>query len=394
MPAVAPSSTRAGGAAALSILTEPSEFGGSLADLAAARGAVAIPLLRKDFIVDEVQLLEARVSGASAVLLIARALLPDASSRWRAGARSWSRRAARVRDEPELERALGVPEGVIGVNNRNLETLRLDDTVSERLLRLIPGTRIAVYESGVRDVDGVRRAAALGAGRCSSGRRCRSPMRLRRRCARSSACHGARVAEVKFCGLTRPADAAFGSALGAAFVGAVFAGGPAGSRRRRPARCSRRRRAPARRGVSGSSGRRAWRRFWRSPGRPARMSCNCTAPRTPATVSELRRNFGGEVWRVLRVSDATRELDLPVAAEDVDAVVVDAFAEDQLGGTGCRSTGIRWPRRSSARDAHPGWCWPAGCGRRMSGGRSELVAPDVVDVSSGVESAPGSRTRH
>ena len=153
-----------GGAAALSILTEPSEFGGSLADLAAARGAVAIPLLRKDFIVDEVQLLEARVSGASAVLLIARALPPGRFVALAGEARALGLDVLlEVRDEPELERALGVPEGVIGVNNRNLETLRLDDTVSERLLRLIPGTRLAVYESGVGDVDGVRRAAALGA---------------------------------------------------------------------------------------------------------------------------------------------------------------------------------------------------------------------------------------
>ena len=153
-----------GGAAALSILTEPSEFGGSLADLDAARSCVAIPLLRKDFIVDEIQLLEARVTGASAVLLIARALPAGRFVELTHEARSLGLDVLlEVRDERELERALAVPEGVIGVNNRNLESLQLDDAVSERLLRLIPGTRIAVYESGVRDVDGVRRAAALGA---------------------------------------------------------------------------------------------------------------------------------------------------------------------------------------------------------------------------------------
>jgi indole-3-glycerol phosphate synthase len=154
----------AGGAAALSILTEPSEFGGSLEDLADARRSVLLPLIRKDFIVDEVQLLEARVAGASAVLLIARALPPERFFALAAAARSLSLDVLlEVRDEHELERALGVPGGVIGVNNRNLETLRVDDAVSERLLRLVPPDRIAVYESGVRSAEDVRRAAALGA---------------------------------------------------------------------------------------------------------------------------------------------------------------------------------------------------------------------------------------
>lgn len=153
-----------GGASALSVLTEPSEFGGSLDDLAAARSRVTIPLLRKDFIVAEVQLLEARLCGASAVLLIARALPPDRFFTLAAAARSVGLELLlEVRDEAELERALGVPDGVIGVNNRNLETLAIDDSVSERLLRLVPPGRTAVYESGVKDVDGVRRAAALGA---------------------------------------------------------------------------------------------------------------------------------------------------------------------------------------------------------------------------------------
>lgn len=153
-----------GGAAALSILTEPSEFGGSLDDLADARSRVDIPLLRKDFIVDEVQLLEARLAGASAVLLIARALRADRFFALAAAARSIGLDLLlEVRDEAELERALGVPDGVVGVNNRNLETLAIDDRVSERLLRLVPPERTAVYESGIQDVDGVRRAAALGA---------------------------------------------------------------------------------------------------------------------------------------------------------------------------------------------------------------------------------------
>ena len=153
-----------GGAAALSILTEPTEFGGSLDDLMAAHATVGVPLLRKDFLVDEVQLLEARVAGASAVLLIARAHPAPRFFALAAAARDVGLDVLlEVRDEAELERALGVPGAVIGVNNRNLETLAVDDAVSERLLRLVPPERVAVYESGVRDNAGVRRAAALGA---------------------------------------------------------------------------------------------------------------------------------------------------------------------------------------------------------------------------------------
>jgi indole-3-glycerol phosphate synthase len=138
-----------GGAAALSVLTEPTRFGGSLDDLRGAHAVVSAPLLRKDFIVDRIQLLEARIAGASAVLLIARALGLDV--------------LLEVRTERELDGALRVSRGVIGINNRNLETLAIDDAVSERLLPLVPADRIAVYESGITDRAGVERAGSLGA---------------------------------------------------------------------------------------------------------------------------------------------------------------------------------------------------------------------------------------
>jgi indole-3-glycerol phosphate synthase len=153
-----------GGAAALSILTEPDEFGGSLDDLTAARAVVSVPLLRKDFIVDEIQVIEARAYGASAVLLIARALAPASLRALAAAAVDLGLGVlVEVRDEAELDRALAVDRAVVGVNNRNLETLRIDDAVSERLLRRIPANRVAVYESGITGVAGVTRAAALGA---------------------------------------------------------------------------------------------------------------------------------------------------------------------------------------------------------------------------------------
>ena len=160
------------GASALSVLTESTRFGGSLDDLHAVRQAMlratrpigGAPLLRKDFIVDRLQLLQARAAGASAALLIARALRPGQMEALASDARAIGLEVLlEVRDEDELERALSVEPAVVGVNNRNLETLVIDDAVSARLLPMIPRGRVAVFESGIADRGGVERAAACGA---------------------------------------------------------------------------------------------------------------------------------------------------------------------------------------------------------------------------------------
>lgn len=153
-----------GGAAALSILTEPSRFGGSLADLRDAHTAVPVPLLRKDFITDEVQLLEARVYGASAALLIARALSPnELAALARAAVSLGLTPLIEVRDERELERALRVPEAVVGVNNRDLETLVIHPDTGARIIPQVPPDRVAIFESGITGPDGVQVAADAGA---------------------------------------------------------------------------------------------------------------------------------------------------------------------------------------------------------------------------------------
>lgn len=153
-----------GGAAALSILTEPSRFGGSLADLRDAGAAVDVPLLRKDFITDEIQLLEARAFGAAAALLIARALEPARLADLGAAALALGLTPlVEIRDEAELARAVAVPGAVIGVNNRDLETLVIEPEVAARMIPLVPADRVAVYESGITDPAGVAVAAALGA---------------------------------------------------------------------------------------------------------------------------------------------------------------------------------------------------------------------------------------
>jgi indole-3-glycerol phosphate synthase len=154
----------AGGAAAISVLTEPAHFGGSLDDLAEAGAAVAIPLLRKDFVVHRTQLLEARVAGAAAVLLIARALEPAQLDELAAQARALGLEPfVEIRDEMELRRAVAANAPVIGVNQRDLETLEVHPEIAARLLPLVPPDRVAVGESGVRDREDVVRAAGWGA---------------------------------------------------------------------------------------------------------------------------------------------------------------------------------------------------------------------------------------
>lgn len=154
----------AGGAAALSILTEPTRFGGTLDDLQQVGAAVGIPRLRKDFIVDDTQLFEARAAGASAALLIARALPDDRLAALAATARAVGLEPlVEVRDEAELASALAAGAQVIGVNNRDLETLIIDPAVGARVVAQIPRDRVAVYESGVADRAGVEAAARAGA---------------------------------------------------------------------------------------------------------------------------------------------------------------------------------------------------------------------------------------
>jgi indole-3-glycerol phosphate synthase len=154
----------AGGAAAISVLTEPERFGGSLDDLREVSGTVPVPVLRKDFIVDPLQLFEARALGASAALLIARALSPRQLIALVAAARGAGiEPLVEIRDERELDHALAAGARVIGVNNRNLETLEVDPGTAARVIPLIPSGIVAVAESGVTTRRDAEAAAAIGA---------------------------------------------------------------------------------------------------------------------------------------------------------------------------------------------------------------------------------------
>lgn len=153
-----------GGAAAISVLTEPSRFGGSVEDLREVADAVEVPVLRKDFIVHEVQILETRALGASAVLLIARALPPAALDALVRAAREYGiEPLVEVRSRAELERAVGSGATLIGVNARDLETLAIDEAVPLELLGRVPREATAVAESGIRGRAAVETLARAGA---------------------------------------------------------------------------------------------------------------------------------------------------------------------------------------------------------------------------------------
>jgi indole-3-glycerol phosphate synthase len=152
-----------GGAAALSVLTDEPFFGGGLDDLRAARAAVTIPVLRKDFMVDRYQVAEARAAGADAILLIVAALSDEAIAMLLQAAGDYGVDAlVEAHDQAEVRRAVALGARVIGVNNRDLKTFTMDRDLAIRLRPLVPPDRVMVAESGIRDAADVRALGAAG----------------------------------------------------------------------------------------------------------------------------------------------------------------------------------------------------------------------------------------
>jgi indole-3-glycerol phosphate synthase len=151
------------GAAAISVLTESRYFQGGLGDLTAVRESVRLPLLRKDFIFDEYQVYETAAAGADALLLIAAIL----TSKQLAGLLELSHRLGlaclvEVHDEGEAEKALQSGAEIIGINNRDLKTFKVDIETTHRLRPLVPRDRIVVSESGISSPDAVQKLKAWG----------------------------------------------------------------------------------------------------------------------------------------------------------------------------------------------------------------------------------------
>ncbi|MCW5980895.1 MAG: indole-3-glycerol phosphate synthase TrpC [Bryobacteraceae bacterium] len=148
----------AGGAAALSVLTDAEFFQGSLADLETARGAATLPALRKDFTIHELHVIEAAAHGADAILLIAAILTRSEIRRFRELAGEFGMAAlVEAHDAGEVREALASGAGIVGVNNRNLHTFEVRLDTSLRLAREIPPDILKVSESGIRSRDDISR---------------------------------------------------------------------------------------------------------------------------------------------------------------------------------------------------------------------------------------------
>jgi indole-3-glycerol phosphate synthase len=166
-PAAIAKSYAEGGASAISVLTDKQYFDGDLAFLKLARSAVTLPLLRKDFVIDPIQVAEARMAGADAVLLIAAAFQPGGDVRLSdctMFASGYGIDAlVEVHDDAELDVALAAGATLIGVNHRDLRTFAIDMSLTERIAKRVPANVVLVAESGIRTAADVRRMADAGA---------------------------------------------------------------------------------------------------------------------------------------------------------------------------------------------------------------------------------------
>ena len=360
---------------AVSVVTAGHRFGGSPVHLHAARRATAAPLLCKDFIVDPLQVAEARRHGADAVLLML-SVLGDAA--WRACAAAADALGmdalTEVHDEAELDRALALGAPIIGINNRDLRTMAVDLGTTARLAPRIPAGRIVIAESGIRSRGDVARLAG-----CANAFLVGTT--LMRAADPGVAARELMFGRVKICGITSPEDARLAWEAGAVFGGLVFAAdSPRAVGEADAARIAAGSPLP----LAGVFVNEAPARVAAIARRLALTAVQLHGDETPADVVALRPRLpaGCEIWKAVRVRDG---IAIPrAAATGADRILLDAWSAGGRGGTG---VAFDWNRLADYPDrAHA--ILAGGIGPENAAAASR-VGCWAVDAASGTESAPG-----
>ena len=392
-PAQVAQAYEVGGAAALSVLTEEQFFGGSMDDLKEARQATLLPTLRKDFIVDPYQVWESLDIGADAVLLIVAAV-NDITLRqlWAAVREARLEAIFEVHDADDLQRALRLEPSIVGINNRDLRTLAVDLQTSLDLIEHVPDEVIAVAESGLKGPGEIRRLRDAGFDAFLVGEHLMladdpgaalEQLLEDSAVPRSTSARGSGRVAIKICGITTADDARLAVAAGADAIGFVF--WPKSPRAVTPATA----RAIAailppfvmRVGVFVDAGANEMRRIADEVGLDM-VQLHGSEPPEAVARAPRRAVKAVRVGPGFRPEEALR-YDGTAAALLLDTRV---DGEEVPGGTGRRFDWslVRPVREGTAFLVLAGGLTPENVGEAIA-----TVRPDAVDVSSGVESAPG-----
>ena len=364
-----------GAADAISVLTDAPYFGGSLDDLRAVRIAFDGPVLAKDFVVDPRQIAEARIHGADAVLVMLSVL----DDREAAIAIDETRRLGmealvEAHDESEVRRAIALGARIIGINNRNLKTLEVDLAVTERLARLVPPDRLLIAESGIASRADVERLArhvdAFLVG--SALMRAEHPGRAARVLA---------FGRVKVCGLTDAGDAEAAAASGATYAGLVMVPQTPRALNLRQAGPVAGAAAAAGLGVVGVFRNEKLMQVAQAAAALGLDAVQLHGSEDAGYVKALRRMLrdGTEIWAVGAVAD-----DVPPTRPGSDRTLFDSSIGGRSGGTGVP---FDWSRVKGRPELKRGIL--AGGLGPDNARAAAAVGAFALDVSSGVESAPG-----
>ncbi|MCC6747786.1 MAG: bifunctional indole-3-glycerol-phosphate synthase TrpC/phosphoribosylanthranilate isomerase TrpF [Deltaproteobacteria bacterium] len=362
-------------ASGISVLTDEPFFGGSFEDLRRVRETVACPVLCKDFVIDPYQIYEARHHGADAILLMLSVLDQPGLERCLAVCRELRMTAlVEVHDREELERALVFQPALLGINNRNLKTLAIDLRTTEELAPRVPKSTRLISESGIEGRGDLRRLRPLVDGFLVGSALMRRPDLGR--AARELA-----YGRVKVCGLTRPEDALAAWRSGATFGGLVFA---TESPRRVGVERARELTRAAPLGWVGVFVNQPEPEVAELAHELGLAAVQLHGEESAESVAELRERLpaGCQLWKAERVVGALP----PLLRADVDRVLLDAHRAERRGGTGASFDWgplERWPAR--------GEVILAGGLRPENAARADALRTWALDVSSGVEAAPGEK---